>query len=125
MHSPKHHRDEKGVYLLTGVCFEHRPHVGWSPERITEFSGELAEILEKTAGLEAWVVLPNHYHALISTESLGSVLSGHPGCTEERRIAGMARKTAGGERFGLTFWTGKSRPGGIISRRFIICCTIR
>lgn len=73
MHSPKHHR-EKGVYLVTGTCFEHLPHIGLSPERMGGFSNELVEIAGRYGRLEAWAVLPNHYHLLLSTEVLGSLL---------------------------------------------------
>jgi putative transposase len=45
-----------------------------SPERRTEFEAQLLNSIQEIAqDLIAWVVLPNHYHVLISIQSLDDV----------------------------------------------------
>ncbi len=65
-HSPPHFTGEKNTFLITGVCFDHRPILD-SPERLTEFSEALVGGVKRVIGVsvEAWVVQPNHYHLLI------------------------------------------------------------
>ncbi len=76
-HSPPHY-SEPGVhhYHLTGACYEHAPHIGFLPERMTEFEYALCETLSHGDDfLNAWCVLPNHWHALVRTADLKSLLS--------------------------------------------------
>ncbi len=69
-HSPPHHREGNGLYLVTATCYEHRPWIGSSDGRMDEFSGRLVELLQQySRKIDAWVVLPNHYHAVVSVES--------------------------------------------------------
>ena len=71
-HSPPHYVEE-GVqfYHLTAACYEHLPIIGKSPERMAGFEANLRETLGLFGNqLCAWCILPNHWHALLQTESL-------------------------------------------------------
>ncbi len=74
-HSPPHTRQTKGLYLLSATCYEHKPWIGQSDVRMDLFAAELLEILQgHTVRIEAWVVLPNHYHAVVLTECFPAML---------------------------------------------------
>lgn len=62
-HRPPHYDQGNIHYHLVGACYEHQPHIGFSPERMTEFCELLLDALPGTPA--AWCVLPNHYHVLI------------------------------------------------------------
>ncbi len=68
-HSPPHRPNFGHLrFLISAACYEHRPHIGYSPERMDAFSGDLLAALAKgDSRVFAWCVLPNHYHALIET----------------------------------------------------------
>ncbi len=71
-HRPPH-RPAEGVrcYHITAACYEHRPFVGKSPERMSRYSASLLEVFEHCdAKVYAWCVLPNHYHVLARTDDL-------------------------------------------------------
>ena len=65
--------DTTTYYMVTAACFEHRPVIGQSPERMEKFENDLAELLTTNCRqVFAWTVLPNHYHVLIdSVDILG------------------------------------------------------
>jgi len=73
LHAPPHPFRESGYYLITAANFEHQPIMS-APPRRTEFETSL---LEEIKGIQAeaiaWVVLPNHYHLLVDTDSLDSI----------------------------------------------------
>src|SRR5215472_15119421 len=74
-HSPPHYRGETGLYLLTAACFEHRPVIGVSPERMAGFEIDLLKVLhEKSEEIFAWIVLPNHYHGLVRAANIDGLL---------------------------------------------------
>lgn len=75
-HSPPHQSNsEQTQFFITAACYEHRPHIGYSLERLDGFSNSLLELFENRADQTfAWCVLPNHYHALIETSDLSSIL---------------------------------------------------
>jgi putative transposase len=65
-HGPPHYSDESGLYLVTAACYEHRPVVGVSQQRMADFEAELLNDAREAADfIFAWVVLPNHYHVLM------------------------------------------------------------
>jgi putative transposase len=72
-HRPPHRAGEHTRYHVTAACYEHRPHIGLSTERMGAFSVALLEqVKAQSARIHAWCVLPNHYHLLIeSVEILG------------------------------------------------------
>lgn len=76
-HSPAHRRSfGSGQWMLTAACYEHQPWIGVSPERMAEFEKELLEALRAAdSDVIAWVILPNHYHALIQTEDISQSLA--------------------------------------------------
>ncbi len=71
-HSPPHFAgDVTRLYHLTAACYEHRPILGFSPERMAAFEAEWVALLrEGERELAAWCVLPNHWHALVRTGDL-------------------------------------------------------
>ncbi len=74
-HGSPHYADESELYLLTAACYEHRPWIGAAPQRIAEFEAEwLGTLGEPAQGVFAWVVLPNHYHALLHTADVSVLL---------------------------------------------------
>lgn len=74
-HSLRHHQEGKGLYLVTATCYEHQPWIGTSDERMDRFSSDLLEILgNRTTRIDAWVLLPNHYHAVVLTDSCPALL---------------------------------------------------
>jgi putative transposase len=73
LHAPPHPFRDAGAYLISAANFEHQAIIS-SPDRQTEFEIRLLNsIKEITEDLIAWVVLPNHYHVLISIQSLDDV----------------------------------------------------
>jgi len=72
-HAPPHPFREEGTYLITAANFEHKDVMA-SPERRTSFQ----EILlggfhEINAEIIGWVILPNHYHIIVTVETLNDV----------------------------------------------------
>lgn len=69
VHSPKHIDAGERYYHITAACFEHQAHIGFSTERMNRFMGDWLEVLHaKSEHVTAWVLLPNHYHALVRTD---------------------------------------------------------
>jgi putative transposase len=74
-HSLHHVDSGAGSYLITAACFEHRLHIGHSTERMSAFTDSWLEVLEAHSDrVTAWVVLPNHYHALLVTSAVRGLL---------------------------------------------------
>ena len=72
-HAPPHPFRDEGAYLISAANFEHRAIMN-SSKRRTEFEARLFDAIKTIAQeLIAWVVLPNHYHVLISVQSLDDV----------------------------------------------------
>lgn len=68
-HSPPHvEREGARYYHLTAACYEHRPHIGYSAERMRQFEIVLLETLPVHP--VAWCILPNHYHLLVLSDDL-------------------------------------------------------
>src|SRR4029079_2283409 len=58
-----------------GACFEHEPIIAHSAERLDEFGDQLLDNCGKHADkIFAWCILPNHYHVLLQTPDLRSLL---------------------------------------------------
>jgi putative transposase len=73
LHSPPHQFRGPGQYLITAANYEHR-HVKANPGRRTDFEARLLEGLqEMEVETYAWVVLSNHYHALVGVKKLNDV----------------------------------------------------
>lgn len=75
-HSPPHRPSLSTSFHFTAACYEHRPYLGQSGDRLASFSEALLETFDLAgAKTMAWCVLPNHYHALIETTGVLAVLS--------------------------------------------------
>ena len=73
LHAPPHPFREVGAYLITAANFEHRAVMS-SSKRRTEFEAcLLLSIKEIAEDIIAWVILPNHYHALLTLQSLDAM----------------------------------------------------
>jgi putative transposase len=73
-HAPPHPYRDEGFYLITAATYRHQPVL--TTERRTNFEQYLRTILsEYNLVAYAWVILPNHYHALIETKSMDCVSS--------------------------------------------------
>jgi putative transposase len=74
-HSPPHREGDTELYHLTAACFEHRPVIGATPERLGAFSEYLLALLTgMRCEVRAWCVLPNHYHLLLkASDVLGTI----------------------------------------------------
>ena len=79
-HSPPHRQGEGKRFIITATCYEHNHHIGYSSNRMNCFEEELLlTIKDFIDELYAWVILPNHYHLLIKTENVFSLLKAlHP-----------------------------------------------
>jgi putative transposase len=66
---PPHYPDDRKTYLISAACFEHRAFMA-DEERRELFAADLLGTLAEQAGgeIRAWVVLPNHYHVLVTLD---------------------------------------------------------
>jgi putative transposase len=73
LHRPPHLAQGPSWYFITAATYEHRLHFSTSPE-LCALERRLLEAFQ-TARIPCagWVVLPNHYHALIEASDLGMV----------------------------------------------------
>lgn len=64
-HSPPHPVRDFEFYLLTATCYEHK-HRLQSQSRRQKLLNELfTKFIDKGMEINAWVILPNHYHLLV------------------------------------------------------------
>jgi putative transposase len=75
-HRPPHRGLEvPRAYHLTAACYEHAPHIGYSCRRMEDTCDALLENLHAfDSRVHAWCLLPNHYHALITTDRLPDIM---------------------------------------------------
>jgi putative transposase len=68
-HQPPHPETEHATFrLVSAACFEHAPRLS-TPERLGQFEAELLGLFARLGTpCAAWVVQPNHYHALVRIE---------------------------------------------------------
>src|SRR5438445_4965407 len=65
LHKPPHLHLGAGWYFITAATFEHQPHFA-APLELTALERRLLESFQtEKLPCAAWVVLPNHYHALV------------------------------------------------------------
>jgi putative transposase len=75
MHSPRHCEASTNVYLISASCYEHRPHIARSDQRLDEFSEALTQTaMANCERIDAWVVLPNHHHLLVCCQNVLDLL---------------------------------------------------
>src|SRR5262245_41631896 len=72
-HKPPHPAQGPGWYFITAATFDHCPHFA-APNELTALERRLLQAFD-AAGMPCggWVVLPNHYHALLQTRDLAEV----------------------------------------------------
>jgi putative transposase len=74
-HGPPHYVGDSGLYLLSAACYEHRPLLLASPERMATFAANLLETAQQYAqAIFAWTLLPNHYHLLVHASDIKALL---------------------------------------------------
>ena len=72
-HRPPHPDFGAGWYFITAATFEHRLHFQ-QPAELAALQRRLLEALEQADRPYAgWVVLPNHYHILVQTETASAL----------------------------------------------------
>jgi putative transposase len=72
-HSPPHIDGPERSFLITAACYEHQQLMLEDSRRL-ELLDELRQVIkEPISSIEAWVVLPNHYHLLVDTANLGEL----------------------------------------------------
>ena len=72
-HSPPHFAGRSNYYHFCAACYEHKPVIGLTLERLAQFSEDLLYNLgELEAKVFAWCVLPNHYHLLLKIKELST-----------------------------------------------------
>jgi putative transposase len=100
-HSPPHRPNFGHLrFLISASCFEHRHYIGYSRERMDNFSRDLLAVFATHTGQTfAWCVLPNHYHALVETPDIKALLRELGCCMDARRMLGTARSRRAGEKF--------------------------
>ncbi len=75
-HSPPHFVEGPAVFHLTAACYEHANVIGVSMGRLSRFSELLLETMDALhAEVDAWCVLPNHYHLLVRVNDLKEVIA--------------------------------------------------
>jgi len=76
-HSPPHFDDShERNYLLNGTCYEHKPVIGVSYSRMSDYESELLETVSKfTTEIWAWCILPNHFHVFLKTARMKELRS--------------------------------------------------
>jgi putative transposase len=75
-HSPLHRfLPGQRRYIVTAACYEHAPYIGHCDERMDELADLLYGIATRhSERVFAWVVLPNHYHAVLQTPDAEALL---------------------------------------------------
>jgi len=72
LHAPPHIRYTEGDFLITAACYEHR-RIFDTPEELNWLTEQLLTVFTTAKWpCIAWVVLPNHYHALLRLPGLES-----------------------------------------------------
>ena len=73
LHKPPHPEQGRGWYLITAATFEHRRHFT-APAELTALQLRLLQALQSASlPCAGWVVLANHYHALVQALTVGDV----------------------------------------------------
>jgi putative transposase len=73
LHKPPHLRLGEGWYFITAATLEHRTHFA-APLELTALERRLLEAFQAVKlPCAGWVVLPNHYHALVEAPELSIV----------------------------------------------------
>lgn len=72
-HAPPHPFREERCYLLTAACYEHTPHLQASKRRDQLQAALFEQLIPRGVEVQAWAVVPNHYHLLVNTDEFAAV----------------------------------------------------
>ena len=75
-HSPPHLVYDDTYYLLTATCYDHLFHMHDPLRRRQVLDAHFEKFITAGMEIQAWAVLPNHYHLLVhvtSFEALGDI----------------------------------------------------
>ncbi len=72
-HSPPHPVRDRQHYFVTASCLNHEPHMQSGARRNDLLDQLYDAFLYAGIQLDAWVVLPNHYHVILQTEAFDSI----------------------------------------------------
>ena len=118
-HSPPHlvASTERPAHHITAACYEHRAIIGETYDRMDSFSQALLDVLnDSERQCHAWCVLPNHYHAVVSTFDLTNCSARSDDYMGAPRMFGMQRRSrAAGKCFSVQRIVG-SVPTGTSGR---------
>ncbi|MEW6307108.1 MAG: hypothetical protein AB1705_26895 [Verrucomicrobiota bacterium] len=75
-HSPQHQDSHHIHFHVSAACYEHKPHIGYTVERMEQFCDLLLGVPENDSReyIVAWCILPNHYHLLVATQRVKDFL---------------------------------------------------
>jgi len=74
-HCPPHLQNNKVRFHITASCYEHKKIIGKTNNRIKEFELNLLKLLDNISEeIYAWVILPNHYHILLKSYDIRTVI---------------------------------------------------
>jgi len=76
-HSPPHPIQDQSFYLLTAACYEHKCHIKTEERRKQLLDLLFEQFIDRGIELGGWVILPNHYHALVYLGDSDEGLSSH------------------------------------------------
>jgi putative transposase len=65
-HSPPHPIQDCEFYLLTAACYEHKDRINHQSRRQQLLNLIFENFILEGMEIVAWVILPNHYHLLVS-----------------------------------------------------------
>jgi putative transposase len=72
-HSPPHIDRPERSFIVTAACYEHKALMLEEARRL-QLLDELRQSIEASnAKIEAWVILPSHYHLLVDTANLSEL----------------------------------------------------
>lgn len=72
-HAPPHPIRNAKYYLLTAACYEHQRYMSALSRRLQVLEQWKEEGSSRGLDIEAWVILPNHYHLLVQVDDFDQV----------------------------------------------------
>jgi len=72
-HGPTHPFRDQLFYTLSATCYEHKHHMFSEARRQQVLELLFKSIINNGLEIQAWVVLPNHYHLLVHVENFNTL----------------------------------------------------
>ena len=73
LHEPPRLRNTNGRFLITATTYEHKHYFQTDTDRTWLLSELNKELQSHNVSIEAWVLLPNHYHLLVECQALSGI----------------------------------------------------